>query len=149
MSELFGRRIQLKKDFKLTEICFLIAISATFGSLFFSEIMKLPPCSLCWYQRICMYPLAVIYGSAIWFNDKEYRKYAYPLLLIGLCLSIYHNLLYYEVIPDSIAPCSQGVSCTSKQIEFLGFLTIPLMSLASFSLISILEFFNFKFRRYL
>ena len=110
----------------------LIAIA---GSLFFSEVMKLPPCSLCWYQRIAMYPLGFILAVSIVKRDHAAVTYGLPLALGGFCVAIYHNLLYYKLIPDSIAPCTSGISCTSKQLEWLGFVTIPLLSLISFSVI--------------
>lgn len=111
---------------------FLIALAATLGSLYFSEVVKFPPCTLCWYQRISIYPLVVIFGVAIWTNDRSYRKYATPLLLIGLILAIYHNLLYFGLIPQPIVPCTGEVSCSAKQLELFAFITIPLMSLFSF-----------------
>lgn len=116
----------------LPYLAWLIALVATVGSLFFSEVMLLPPCVLCWYQRIAMYPLVLIIGSGIIMRDDRMRVYALPVCLIGLAVSIYHNLLYYGILPESIAPCVQGISCTSKQIEWLGFITIPLMALAAF-----------------
>lgn len=111
---------------------FVIALVATLGSLFFGEVLKYPPCTLCWYQRICMYPLVLIFGSAIWYEARNFIRFSFPLSVIGFAIACYHNLLYYGIIPDSITPCSQGVSCTSKQVEILGFLTIPLMSWVSF-----------------
>lgn len=128
----------------LTKICFLIALVATGGSLFFSEILKYPPCVLCWYQRICMYPLVVLYFVAIWTNDERHSKFTAPLIIIGFAVATYHNLLYYEIIPDSIKPCTEGVSCTSKHIEWLGFITIPLLSLTSFSALSALEYLKLR-----
>ncbi len=110
----------------------IIALVATVGSLFFSEVMQLPPCVLCWYQRIAMYPLVVIIGIGIVMRDGRVKNYALPVCLIGLAISIYHNLLYYGIIPESITPCTQGISCTSRQIEWLGFITIPLMALTAF-----------------
>jgi disulfide bond formation protein DsbB len=116
----------------LLKFSFLIAAVATAGSLFFSEVMKLPPCVLCWYQRICMYPLVLILGLALTSQTKDVFKYTLLLSGFGLLIAIYHNLLYYSIIPDSITPCTEGISCTSKQLEWLGFITIPLMSLVSF-----------------
>lgn len=110
----------------------LIALVASLGSLFFSEIMQLPPCVLCWYQRIAMYPLVFIIGTGILMRDRRVKFYALPICLIGLAIAVYHNLLYYKIIPDSIAPCTQGISCTTVQIEWLGFITIPLLSLTAF-----------------
>jgi disulfide bond formation protein DsbB len=113
-------------------LAWVIALVSTVGSLFFSEVMGLPPCLLCWYQRIAMYPLVFIIGSGIIIRDKQLKYYALPLCLVGLVISIYHNLLYYGIIPESITPCTMGISCTSKQIEWLGFITIPLMALVAF-----------------
>ena len=109
-----------------------IALVATAGSLFFSEVMELPPCILCWYQRIAMYPLVAIIAVGILTNDRRVKTYALPICLAGLGIAVYHNLLYYGIIPESITPCQQGVSCTSRQIEWLGFITIPLLSLLGF-----------------
>lgn len=115
----------------------IVALVAMVGSLFFSEVMNLPPCVLCWYQRIAMYPLVLIIGVGIGLRDSRVKSYALPLALIGLAVSVYHNLLYYGVIPESITPCTQGISCTSRQIEWLGFITIPLLALTSFIIVSV------------
>ena len=116
----------------LPYLSWLIALVATVGSLFFSEVMELPPCVLCWYQRIAMYPLVFIIGTGIVLRDVRLKIYALPICLIGLVISVYHNLLYYGIIPESITPCTEGISCTSRQIEWLGFITIPLMALTAF-----------------
>lgn len=118
----------------------LVALVATAGSLFFSEVMDLPPCILCWYQRIAMYPLVLIIGVGIVMRDARWTFYALPLSLVGLAISIYHNLLYYHLIPESITPCKEGISCTTVQIEWLGFITIPLMALTAFVLVSVFAF---------
>jgi disulfide bond formation protein DsbB len=112
----------------------LLSLVSTLGSLFFSEIMKLPPCVLCWYQRIAMYPLVLVLGVA-WFAEDlaAIRRYGLPLALAGLATAAYHNLLYYGVIPESLSPCVQGISCTSRQLEWLGFVTIPLLALVAFA----------------
>lgn len=122
----------------ILKISFLIALIATLGSLFFGEVLKYPPCTLCWYQRICMYPLVIIFGSAIWTSKEDFLKNSLPLSVLGLLIASYHNLLYYGWIPDSITPCTQGVSCTTKQVEILGFLTIPLMAWFSFAALTVL-----------
>ena len=122
----------------LPYLAWVIALVATVGSLFFSEVMELPPCLLCWYQRIAMYPLVVVIAVGIVMRDGGRMKYyALPLSLFGLMISIYHNLLYYGIIPESIAPCQAGISCTSRQIEWLGFITIPLMALGAFTAIAL------------
>lgn len=118
-------------------IAWFQAAVATAGSLFFSEVMALPPCVLCWYQRIAMYPLVVILGIAIVREDRTIAVYSLPFALGGLLISVYHNLLYYGVIPESIIPCTSGVSCSTKQLEWLGFVTIPMLSLAAFLVVSL------------
>lgn len=121
----------------LPYLLWILAIVATGGSLFFSEVMELPPCVLCWYQRIAMYPLVVIIAAGIVLGDAKWKWYAFPLSLVGLGFAVYHNLLYYHIIPESLAPCMEGISCTSRQLEWLGFITIPLMSLTAFLLMTI------------
>jgi disulfide bond formation protein DsbB len=121
----------------LPYVAWIIALVSMVGSLFFSEVMDLPPCVLCWYQRIAMYPLVLIVGIGIINRDSRMKSYALPLCLIGLAISFYHNLLYYGFIDDSIIPCKEGISCTSRQIEWLGFITIPLMALTAFIAITL------------
>lgn len=116
----------------------LVAMIATLGSLFFSEVMKYPPCTLCWYQRICMYPLVLILISGMFPVSKTVVKYALPLAASGWVIAFYHNLLYYKILPESAAPCVKGISCTSVHIEWLGFITIPFLSILAFSAIIIL-----------
>ena len=122
----------------------LVASVATLGSLFFSEVMMFPPCVFCWYQRICMYPLVVILIAGLFPVSKSVIKFSVPLALIGWVIAVYHNLLYYKILPESAAPCVRGISCTTVYIEWLGFITIPLLSLLAFSAILILLFFTNK-----
>ncbi len=117
---------------------FFLALIATFGSLYFSEIAGYPPCVLCWYQRITMYPLVVILGVGYLFKDKMAIIYSLILTSIGSFIASYHVLLYYKLIPESIKPCKAGISCTTKYIEWFGFVTIPLLSLIAHFLILIL-----------
>ena len=121
-------------------LCWLIASISTLGSLFFSEIMKFPPCVLCWYQRICLFPLVLMLSMGLFSFDKSVVKYALPLALAGWFIAFYHNLLYAGIIPESIQPCSQGVSCTEDYINLFGIFTIPMLSLISFSTIVALLF---------
>ena len=124
----------------------LIAVISTGGSLFFSEVMVLPPCVLCWYQRILMYPLILIFSVGLFRKAKESFVYGIALSITGLVIAVYHNLLYYHLIPESITPCTSGVSCTSRQIEWFGFVTIPLMSLIAFLIITVIGFKVLKSR---
>ena len=112
-------------------VAWAVALTSMIGSLFFSEVMQLPPCVLCWYQRIAMYPLVVIIGVAILARNPSVKMYALPLAVTGVVISIYHNLIYYGFVPESLTPCAEGVPCNAVQLELLGFVTIPLMGLAA------------------
>lgn len=109
-------------------IAWVGSLVAMLGSLYFSEIRHFPPCVLCWYQRICMYPLTVLLAVGIITRDRNIYKYVLPLTIVGLGISIFHNLLYYNILPEAAAPCIAGISCTTKFIEWFGFVTIPLLS---------------------
>jgi disulfide bond formation protein DsbB len=78
----------------------------------------------------------LIAAIGIWKDDKNAVSYLLPLTLIGFGISIYHNLLYYQILPESIQPCMFGVSCTTKTIEWFGFITIPLLALVGFAMIT-------------
>jgi disulfide bond formation protein DsbB len=123
---------------------FLIALIATLGSLFFSEVMQFIPCSMCWYQRIFMYPLVLIFLINLLYPDDKLLKYSMPLVLIGLFFSIYHNLLMFGIIPESVVPCVQGVPCSTEYINWLGFITIPFLSLIAYSVILVFLLFYKK-----
>jgi disulfide bond formation protein DsbB len=126
----------------------LISLVATMGSLFFSEIMHFPPCTLCWYQRIFMYPLVLVFLMGLFPLNKNVFKFSIPLVLGGWFFAIYHNLLHFGIIPESATPCSQGVSCAAKYIEWGGFITIPLLSFTAFTiLLSLLVIFYKKHYR--
>jgi disulfide bond formation protein DsbB len=117
----------------------VIALISTLGSLFFSEVMRYPPCVLCWYQRICMYPLVLILLVGLFPLNSAVLRFSFPLSLSGFAIALYHNLLYYKILPESAAPCVQGISCTTVFIKWLGFITIPFLALTGFSLIIVLQ----------
>ena len=121
-------------------LCWLLATGSTMGSVFFSQVMEFAPCVLCWYQRICLFPLVIILAAGLFPLDKSVVKYALPLAIAGWLTALYHTLLYGGIIPESIQPCSQGVSCTEEYIDLFGFLTIPMLSLLAFSTIIALLF---------
>lgn len=111
----------------------LLASASTLGSLFFSEIMELPPCSLCWYQRIFMFSLPLVLLSGLVPYDRRASRYALPLALAGAAVALWHTLLYVGVLPEAAAPCTRGVSCTEQTFELFDSISIPLLSLLSFS----------------
>lgn len=124
-----------------------IALIGTVGSLFLSEVMQYPPCALCWYQRIALYPLVFVIGTGLVLNDRRVTAYALPLAILGLGVSVYHNLLYYGFIAEELAPCTEGIPCNAVQLELMGFVTIPLMSLASFLAVTVFLIIYIKYAK--
>ena len=116
-------------------IGWIIAAAATLGSLFFSEVMGLKPCVLCWYQRIFMYPLVVILLVGMFPLDKKVIRYALPLAVIGWLFAVYHYLVYSGYIPEGLQPCDQDASCAEINLELFGFITIPMMSILAYTAI--------------
>ncbi len=113
---------------------------ATLGSLFFSEVMGVPVCVLCWYQRIAMYPLVLILAIGLLPYDPRVLRYAAALTGAGWLTSIYQVLLIAGIIPESAQPCVQGIPCSETHISLLGFLNIPTLSLLTFTTIGVLLF---------
>ncbi|MCF6330752.1 MAG: disulfide oxidoreductase [Sulfurimonas sp.] len=135
---------QSSKNWNIIFFAWLVATIATLGSLFFSEIMEFPPCMLCWYQRILMYPLVIIFLIGLFPFDKNVFRYSIPFVILGWIIALYHNLLQYEIISKSMTPCSQGIPCSIKYVNYFGFISIPMLSLISFSIILTLLFLFFK-----
>ncbi len=121
----------------LSYFSWFVALAATLGSLYFSQILKFPPCNLCWYQRIFMFPLVLMIPVGILKKDKNLPFYVLPLSLAGLAIAFYHELLQIGLITENLIPCSNGISCTTKYISLFGFVTIPLLSLMAFSFITL------------
>lgn len=118
-------------------LSFFVALTATAGSLFYSEIAGFDPCKLCWFQRIFMYPMVLILAIAWWKKDKEIFRYIMTLSVVGAIIASYHYLLQIGVAPV-IIPCSTvgySVSCAQAFSMTFGYITIPLMSLTAFLMI--------------
>ncbi|MBD7944027.1 disulfide bond formation protein B [Psychrobacillus sp. AK 1817] len=115
----------------------LVALTATIGSLFFSERMGFIPCTLCWYQRILMYPLVFLLGVAFYRNDKKIYVYALPLSIIGICVSSYHYALQKIPSLQEFSACTSGVPCSGQYINWFGFVTIPFLALLAFVMITV------------
>ncbi|MCW8894878.1 MAG: disulfide oxidoreductase [Sulfurimonas sp.] len=136
--------IESSRDWNIIFFAWLVATIATLGSLFFSEVMEYPPCILCWYQRILMYPLVIILLVGLFPLDKNILKYSAPFVVIGWLTALYHNLLQYGIISKSITPCAKGIPCSTKYINFFGFISIPMLSFIAFSIILALLFLFLK-----
>jgi disulfide bond formation protein DsbB len=115
---------------------FVVAAIATGGSLFFSEIAHFVPCELCWYQRICMYPLSILTLFAAVHGDNRFARYLLPLPVVGACISIYHLLVENHVVGQAQACLvSAPGGCATKWINEFGYMTIPTLALTAFVLL--------------
>jgi disulfide bond formation protein DsbB len=113
----------------------LVAATCMAGSLYFSEVAHFIPCTLCWYQRIAMYPLVVILAIAAVRRDHAIRYYVVPLASIGALISLYHYLV--EWFPKAeTGICSATLPCSLKWFDdVFGFISVPFMALCGFALI--------------
>ncbi|WP_026576808.1 disulfide oxidoreductase [Bacillus sp. UNC438CL73TsuS30] len=118
-------------------LAWVAAIIATLGSLYFSEVEHFIPCTLCWYQRILMYPLVVILGIAGYRNDLTIYRYVLPLSIIGMIISGYHTVLQKIPYLQQFEMCTTGVPCSKDYLNWLGFITIPMLAFVAFTIITI------------
>ena len=121
-------------------IAFIVVLTATLGSLTYSDIIGYEPCKLCWFQRILMYPMVVILGVVIWHKISYWASTLYALILsiMGIPLAFYHYLVQLGLIA---APCTTaGISVSCAKFNFLtfGYITIPIMALSAFLLVALI-----------
>lgn len=122
----------------------VIALTASLAVLFIGEVLGQTPCVLCWFQRAFMFPLAVVLGLGLWWQDDRVGRYGITLSLGGGSIALWHMGLYLGFIPEPIQPCTaNGPSCTDEGQLILG-IPIPLLSLFAFALIALLSYISLK-----
>ncbi len=121
-------------------LVFIISLVATCGSLFYSQVMGFAPCELCWFQRVCLFPLVIISGLALIKKDNNIIDYALSLSAVGFLIAFYQNYLGFSGT-DSACPLGGGVSCVKRYIFEFGYITIPLIALTGFAMIIIFLIF--------
>ncbi|XUY29800.1 disulfide bond formation protein B [Agrobacterium sp. rho-8.1] len=131
-------------SFRLLFAAWIVALAATGGALFVGEVMGQAPCDLCWYQRSFMFPLVAVLGVGVYRSELVASLYALPLAMSGWLVAAFHNLLYFEIIPAAIKPCSQGPSCSGDGMTIFGTLPLPTLSLAMFTAIVALLFVAYR-----
>ncbi|WP_297990665.1 disulfide oxidoreductase [Anoxybacillus sp.] len=117
-----------------------VALIATLGSLYFSEVLKFIPCELCWYQRIFMYPQVFLLGMAFVRKQFVIARYTLMLSIIGGTISLYHYFIQKVPFFRDTAPSCSIVPCTGDYLNWLGFITIPLLALVAFIFISVISY---------
>jgi disulfide bond formation protein DsbB len=116
-------------------LAWLVAAVATFGSLYYSEIADFVPCTLCWYQRICMYPLALVLAVATVRRDRSVRFYAGPLAAVGAVIASYHSWIQAFPPEGGTSFCTLDAPCTERYVWEFGFVSLPLMAFCGFAFI--------------
>ncbi|EIT83831.1 thiol-disulfide oxidoreductase BdbC [Fictibacillus macauensis ZFHKF-1] len=125
-------------------LAWVTACIAMISSLYMSEVLEYIPCTLCWYQRILMYPLAIILGVAFYKQDLRVTGYALPLSLLGILISGYHIALQKVPALKELEACKAGVPCSQDYLNWFGFITIPMLSFIAFVIITVCLFFMKK-----
>lgn len=130
-----------------TYLAWVVALVATAGSLYFSEVRFFVPCALCWWQRVMMYPLVAVLGVGVFSRDERVWRYALPLSLAGAGTAWYHYLI--QRVPELAPPgvCRGGVPCTMQYIDWFGFVTIPFLAGVAFTIITVLLLWDLVARR--
>ncbi|MEK7514751.1 MAG: disulfide bond formation protein B [Patescibacteria group bacterium] len=120
-------------------LAFTVSLSAVIGATLFSNVVGFPPCELCWYQRIFLYPQAVIFGVALLKKNESAFSLVLPLSFIGTGIALYHSLIQWGVGVISFLPCTaEGAECSKVFFTEFGFITIPVMSLTAFLLLIVI-----------
>lgn len=143
---LFRKRISKVKRFKkwidlftqnyITAI-FVVSAVATIGSLTLSEVLNFNPCKLCWYQRIFMYPIALISFLSLIFNEARIKKFVLALSGIGIAIATYHILM--QLFPKAFECSDEVAKCSAVQFAEFGYITIPVMAFTAFLLIILIS----------
>lgn len=122
----------------------IVALTASLAVLFIGEVLNQMPCLLCWYQRAFMFPLAVVLGLGLWWQDRTIGRYGIALAFAGGAVALWHMGLYVGLIPERVQPCTAtGPSCTDANQLILG-VPIPLLSLIAFALVAGLSALSLK-----
>ncbi len=136
---LVSRAIIAWLDKEALVLAVLVAMTATLGSLFYSEVAGYLPCTLCWYQRIAMYPLVVTLLAAVMRSEQAVLDSSLALATIGSVISAYHNYIYFAASPLGVCSVDgQGVSCLARYVTEFNFVTIPLMAFTAFVIVAVL-----------
>lgn len=124
-----------------------VAFIATLGSLYYSEVRGFVPCTLCWYQRILMYPIVLIAGIALYEKNGRAALTTMVFSIIGGSLSLYHYGIQKLSFLTKTAPTCGNVPCTGQYVNYFGFITIPFMALIAFILIFIISILTLKWQK--
>lgn len=115
------------------------SFAGSFLTLYYSEVLGIPPCDLCWWQRIFLYPQIFLFGMAIWKRDSYIADYSIVLSILGAGVALYHHFL--QMFPNALPCPATGVSCATRILFEFGYITYPLMGFSLFAFLIVLMLF--------
>lgn len=121
-------------------LAFLVSLLGSALTLFYSEILGIPPCPLCWIQRAFLYPQILLFALALWRSDARIAVASIVLSILGLGVALYHHAL--QMFPDALPCLAQGAVCAQRHIFEFGYITFPLMAVSLFAFLIALMLFS-------
>lgn len=132
----------------ILKVVFWSAFVASVGSLIYSNIIGFPPCDLCWWQRVLLYPQVLLAGMAMWKKDKTLIEYIFPMSIIGAVVALYQSAVQWGLLTSSVLNCvSVGGECAKVYVNEFGYITIPFMSFSIFVYLIALKMIFYKSRK--
>lgn len=126
-------RVEQIVNARYREIGLILATLATSGSLYLSNMLGWTPCHLCWFQRIFMYPLVILFGVSLFLDRKDVADYVIPVAMTGGAISVYHYLIQFLPKLQSASCSISEVSCQSTYTFYYWHITIPIMAAVAFT----------------
>ncbi len=139
---MYKKLLSIKPDYYVY-LALLITVGATLGSLYYSLVLRLAPCELCWYQRIMMYPMALTLFVGTFRKDSKVFQYTIVPNIIGFLVAMFHLSLSQGLLPAQFSRCFYGPSCTTDFSSYFGFFTIPLQSFTAFTILLLITRFHY------
>ena len=119
-----------------------LTLGAMAASLYYSEILGILPCGLCWIQRIFLYPQVLLFAVAIWKKDRGIADYIIGLSILGALTGLYQH--YIQMGGSNILPCpavTTAADCAQRFMFEFGYITFPFAVFVLFAFLIIIMLF--------
>lgn len=127
-------------------LALILTLVSTAMSLVYSDYFGIVPCSLCWFQRIFLYPQAVLFVIALWKKESaRIADYSIWLSIFGAVVALYQH--YIQIVGEGPLPCPvSGGDCVKRFLFEFGYITFPLVAFSAFALLIVIMLFVRKSR---
>lgn len=129
----------MKNKHNFLYFAWVVSLAGFVTSVYFGEVLNYHPCNLCWYQRICLFPLAYLLGVAVYTENLKLARYCLPISILGAVVALYHSMGQWFPTLESSRICGYHDECSAPIFSFFG-ITFPIFSLIGFVLITVLLF---------